>query len=88
MMGDWGNWWTGMMGSWGWPAAVGGFAIIWVLAVLFWIWMIIDCLQRPDKNFPAKGTYDKLVWIIVLLFANILGAVLYYLMVKRIETAK
>jgi len=75
--------WSGMMGSWGWPLAFGGaLFIVAVVAVVFWLWMLIDCLQRPDKSFPVKGTSEKLVWVVVLLVASILGAVLYYLLVK------
>lgn len=49
--------------------------IIAFLAVIFWIWMLIDCLTR--KKFE-----DKLVWTLVLIFLNVLGAVLYYFLVK------
>lgn len=76
--------WSGMMGGWGWPLAAAGGAllIVAVIAVVFWLWMLIDCLQRSDKNFPAKGANDKLVWVVVLLLTNILGAILYYLLVR------
>ncbi|MAF50989.1 MAG: hypothetical protein CMH64_02755 [Nanoarchaeota archaeon] len=49
-----------------------------IIAVLgaFWIWMLIDALK---KNF--KGN-DKLVWVIVLLFSHIIGAVIYFFLVK------
>ena len=53
----------------------GGFAMI-VLLVLgvLWLWMLIDLLQR--KRFE-----DKLVWLMVLIFLNVLGAILYYFLV-------
>ncbi len=47
-----------------------------VIIVVFWTWMLIDCLQR--KKFD-----DKLVWILVLIFLNLFGAFLYYILVKR-----
>ena len=43
-------------------------------SVVFWVWMLIDCLERKFK--------DKLAWIIVLIFLHVLGAVLYYFLVK------
>lgn len=46
-----------------------------VFAFAFWLWMLIDCLSR--KKFE-----DKLVWVIVLLFLNVIGAILYYILVK------
>lgn len=47
-----------------------------IFIIVFWIWMLVDCLQREKFN-------DKLVWIIVLIFLNIVGAVLYYFIVKQ-----
>ncbi|MFN6992268.1 MAG: PLDc N-terminal domain-containing protein [Fervidobacterium sp.] len=47
-----------------------------ILGFVFWIWMLVDCLQR--KKFD-----DKLVWVVVLVFLNILGAILYYFIVKK-----
>jgi hypothetical protein len=44
-------------------------------ALFFWIWMLVDCLSR--KKFE-----DKLVWVIILLFLNFIGALLYYILVK------
>jgi len=52
--------------------------IIVILISIFWIWMLVECLR---KNF--KNSMDKLVWVIVLLFTNILGAILYYFLVKK-----
>ena len=48
-----------------------------IILGLFWLWMIVDCLKR---NF--KKDMDKLVWVIVLLFAHLIGAFLYYFIVK------
>lgn len=42
---------------------------------IFWLWMLIDCSKRNFK--------DKAVWVILLIFLNILGAILYYFLVKR-----
>jgi prolipoprotein diacylglyceryltransferase len=50
--------------------------IIALLALIFWIWMLVDCLTR--KKFE-----DKLVWVLVLILLNVLGAILYYFLVKR-----
>ena len=47
--------------------------------IIFWLWMFIDCLVRV--NYKANN--DKIVWVIVLLFTSILGAVLYFFLVKR-----
>ncbi|MBI2109727.1 PLDc N-terminal domain-containing protein [Candidatus Woesearchaeota archaeon] len=51
--------------------------LIWILALIFWIWMITDCVSRKFKN----GS-DKIVWVLVLIFLNVLGAGIYYFIVK------
>jgi len=47
-----------------------------ILSFVFWIWMLIDCLTR--KKFE-----DKLVWVLVILFLHVIGAILYYFLVKK-----
>jgi hypothetical protein len=47
------------------PLLLGSFA--------FWIWMIIDCAT----NEPPTGN-DKLVWIVIIVFTQIVGALIYY----------
>jgi hypothetical protein len=39
----------------------------------FWVWMLVDCLTnvRSDGN-------DKLLWVLVILFANWVGALVYF----------
>ncbi len=50
------------------------FLVIILGLVIFWMWMLVDLLQR--KKFE-----DKLVWVMVLIFLNALGAILYYSLV-------
>ncbi|MBS3051919.1 MAG: PLDc_N domain-containing protein [Candidatus Aenigmarchaeota archaeon] len=47
-----------------------------VFIIVFWMWMLVDCLQRKKFN-------DKLVWVIVLIALNVIGAVLYYFIAKE-----
>jgi hypothetical protein len=49
--------------------------IILALASLFWIWMLIDAIRRPMNNKP--------MWILLILFTHLLGAITYYFSVKR-----
>ena len=42
-------------------------------AIVFWVWMIIDCAV----NEPG-GSRDKIVWILVILLAHWVGALVYY----------
>ena len=47
-----------------------GFGII---GTLFWLWMLIDCATKE----PSEGN-DKLIWIIIIIFTNLLGALVYF----------
>jgi hypothetical protein len=49
-----------------------------VLAFIFWIAMLIDCVKRKFKNDT-----DRIVWVLVVIFTGILGAIIYYFVVKR-----
>jgi prolipoprotein diacylglyceryltransferase len=51
--------------------------MVFIAGFIFQILMLVDCAQR---NF--KGN-DKVVWILLLVFLGVLGAALYYFMVKR-----
>lgn len=51
----------------------------------FWIWMLIDCLLRSDERFPGQGKNSKLIYALVIILTNIIGAFIYLFMVKLKE---
>ena len=53
--------------------ALAGITILFI----FWLFMLIDCLKR---DFSRDG--DKIAWVIVIIFLQILGALIYYFVVK------
>lgn len=55
------------------------FALLGLAAAVFWIFMLIDCVTKE----PSEGN-DKLIWVLIILFANWIGA-LVYLLVRRPE---
>jgi hypothetical protein len=61
-------------------AGFGGFAVVMLILALalsvFWLWMLIDCLS---SNLPSS---EKLLWALLIFFTHILGAILYYVMVR------
>jgi hypothetical protein len=59
--------------QYGWIFGVIGLVLLVVLG--FWIWMLVDCLKSERE--------DKLVWTLVLLFGNIIGAILYFLIARN-----
>ena len=61
--------------------AAGMFAVIAILglaAFAFWIWMLVDCLtsKRLDSN-------DRLLWVLLIVFLGVLGAILYFFIKKN-----
>ena len=63
--------------------AIGIYTVIIAAAFAFWLWMLIDCLQRPIERFPNGGESDKLIWCLAIFFVHFIGAMLYYYLVKR-----
>lgn len=49
-----------------------------IALTIFWILMIVDCATR--KRF-SDG--ERVAWILVLVFLHFIGAMVYYLAVKR-----
>lgn len=45
-----------------------------VLALAFWVWMLVDCLT-DDR---LTGT-EKLIWLLVIVTTKLIGATIYYL---------
>lgn len=64
-----------------------GIGVVLILAaailLVFWLWMLIDCLKRPDDKFAIGGKDAKLIWILVIIFTGLIGALLYYFLIKR-----
>ncbi len=76
----------GFGGSWMWPVYNGmlGFGLVGIILVLlfaiFWVWMLVDAVTRDFKNDT-----EKVVWVLVIIFTHILGALIYYLVVNLRE---
>ena len=66
---------------WGVATAFVSIFVIGLLATVFWFWMLIDLMKR--KKFD-----DKLVWAVVLIFLNIVGAIMYFFMVYKEKPRK
>ena len=41
--------------------------------MVFWIWMIVECATKE----PSQGN-DKIVWILIIVFTQLIGALIYY----------
>lgn len=56
---------------------IGGILIFLGLCA-FWIWMIVDCASHETSD----GN-EKVMWILLLVFTSILGALIYYSLRRR-----
>ena len=68
------------------------FTLIWVVFFVFgillslfcfgfWVWMLVDCIKREE--FHSFKENAQLIWILILLFTGVIGALIYYFVEKR-----
>ena len=73
--GIFGLFWLFMMSFWIiWLALI----VVGLLGMVLWILMLLDCVKRK-----FDGENEKVVWILVLALTHVIGAVIYYFLVKR-----
>ncbi|MEM9419486.1 MAG: PLDc N-terminal domain-containing protein [Planctomycetota bacterium] len=48
------------------------FLIIGIGSFVFWLWSLIDCVRRD-----FEGNNDKLIWVLVIVLAGVLGSLIY-----------
>ena len=61
--------------AWGWAYGGGLWGLIGLAATVFWVLMII---HAATHNIP-----NKLIWVLILIFTGIVGALIYYFIVAR-----
>lgn len=49
------------------------FVVLGMGGTILWVWMLVDCATKE----PSDGN-DKIIWIVVILFTHLLGALIYY----------
>ncbi len=64
-------------GFWLFPLVIMIFVFLFIfLLFIFWLWAIIDCLTS------RSSTAQKVFWIIIIIFFNLIGALLYFIFSK------
>lgn len=54
------------------------FALVVMVAFLVpWLLALVDALRRPDGEWAAAGQ-NKLLWVLVIVFAGFVGAIVYF----------
>jgi len=54
------------------------FLLLCLWCLLFWILMLVDSLKRSFTNYR-----EKVAWVLVILFVNFIGALIYWKMVYK-----
>jgi uncharacterized RDD family membrane protein YckC len=52
------------------------FGILWLATIVVTIVALVDCIRVPDDAMFQNGT--KLIWVLVIVFLTLIGAVLYF----------
>ena len=50
-----------------------------------WIYALVDAIRVPDDSMYRAG--NKIIWVLVIVFAHFIGAILYLLIGKPSSTA-
>jgi len=63
---------------------------LWLICVtigigLFVLWIItlVDCIKRDEKNFTGMGSYEKIMWLLLIIFVSNIVPIIYYILVMR-----
>lgn len=69
-----------------WPF-FGIIGLVSLAALGLWLWALVDCIQVSDDSMYESG--NKLVWVLIIVLLNWIGALLYFLIgrPKRTESA-
>jgi hypothetical protein len=51
------------------------FVLLGIGAFAVWIWALVDAVKVPDDSMYKAG--NKLVWILVIVLAGVVGAIVY-----------
>lgn len=71
---------AGDAAAWG----IGMFLLMAVLAiagVVLWVWALVDAIRNP-----ALDDTMRIVWVLVILFTNLLGAIIYLLIGRSTQS--
>ncbi len=54
------------------------FFCVWAASLVYWIVAIVEVARIPDYQYRAAGT-EKVVWVLVVVLAGIVGALIWLL---------
>ena len=58
-------------------------SILGIAALVVWIWALVDAIQNP-----ALDSTTRIVWVLVIVFTQIIGAILYLAIGRSRRTSR
>jgi magnesium-transporting ATPase (P-type) len=60
--------------------------ILVMLALAFWIWMLVDAIKREESSYEKLGSGEKNLWVILLIVSlffsfNFIMALMFYFVI-------
>jgi hypothetical protein len=62
------------------------FLLLGIASLVVWIWALVDAVKVPDDSMFKSG--NKLVWILVIVLAGVIGAIVYLVVGKPAPGAR
>jgi uncharacterized membrane protein len=74
----------------GFAGLMGIFVCLYVLAFaagifffVVWIISLVDCAKRENLEFPSPSDNSKVLWVLIIVLAGGVGAIIYYFLVMK-----
>lgn len=63
------------------PGVFGVIFIVWLVAVVWWLIVLIEALRLPDEAWVHAGQ-SKMLWVLLMVFLGVIGTILYVVIVR------
>jgi hypothetical protein len=63
------------------PGVFGVIFIVWLVAVVWWLIVLIGALRLPDEAWVDAGQ-SKMLWVLLMVFLGVIGTILYVVIVR------
>ena len=60
------------------------FWLFFIANIVLVVWALVDAIRVPDESMYRAG--NKLIWVLVILFAGFIGAIIYFAMGRPVGT--
>jgi hypothetical protein len=54
-----------------------------IFSFVVWVIALVDCARRENLEFPSPSENSKVLWILIIVLAGGVGAIIYYFLVMK-----